>query len=95
MARPFAIRYFIDPEWNKEPEGERQDSSIPGVTVMDTNYGYADRLFVVSIAYKDGGKSDEVSSVLLLDSRDGHTPSRDVLELVKASIEHHLEHHCD
>lgn len=96
MARRFAVRYFIDPEWKKEPEGDRdrEGSKIPGVTVMSENYGYADRLFVASIAYKEGGKSDEVSSILLLDSREGHELSRGTLEMVKAAIEHHLDIHC-
>lgn len=95
MPRKFALRYFIDNEWNKPPLVKPPEVPTGRVDPSgEFNYGYADRLFLASIAYENEGKGEKVSSILLMDNRDGLEPSREILEKIKEAIEHYLEEHC-
>lgn len=79
----YKLRYKTE-VWGKIPE-EIGEQAQPGIRVTE-NWGYTDHLFVASIL--SGG------SILLMDSQDGISPSRDVLEAVRDAINHHLEYHC-
>jgi hypothetical protein len=86
----YAIRYRVE-DWNKPRENVEEKPIRPGIIVSKDDYGYTDRLFLASIIYGDG--EDREPSVMLLDSVDGPTPSKEILELIKGTIEHYLKHH--
>ena len=85
--RIYPFRYLVEP-WNKAAPsvGKRWR---PGINITDDHHGYTDRLFVVSIM----NEGDPEESILLLDSTDGPNPSRELLEKIKAAIEHHIREH--
>jgi len=88
--RRYKLRYRIEP-WDGPPEGPTKNTVVPGVKVAE-DYGYTDRLFLASIILDADGNA---ASVLLLDSVDKTSPGREVLELVRDQINHHLEHHTE
>lgn len=79
----YEIRYRVEP-WGK-PTEEMGEQVRPGIRVTE-EWGYTDRLFAASIL--------ENGSIILLDSKYGAEPDREVLEAVRDAINHHLEHHC-
>lgn len=87
----YRFRYSVEP-WDKpvptEDVGER---AAPGVRASNSNYGYTDRLFVVSFVEDEDGSE----SVLMLDSKDGPKLSREILETVRDQIDHYLDEHCE
>ena len=85
----YAIRYSVEP-WNKVIPAALGRSVAPGVRMTGTNYGYTDAIFLASIIKTEDGKID---SIVLMDSESGAYPSRDMLLVIKAQIEHHLECH--
>lgn len=88
--RDYKVRYSVE-LWNKPvPSTAVLCQAIPGVKVAEGDYGYADQVFVASIICGDDG---EPLSVLLIDSESGGRPSRKMLELIRAQIDHHLKHH--
>jgi len=88
MQGKYAVRYLVE-QWNKpRPEGGKKVRD--GIVLSDDNHGYADAVFVASVMKTDDG---EIGSILLLDSDNGHLPSRTMLEAVRDQINHHLEHH--
>lgn len=87
--RVYGVRYYVE-HWGKPREGVGK-KVVDGISVSVNNHGYTDELFLASILNKkDGGKS-----VLLMDSVNGIEPSREMLELVRDHISHHLEHHTE
>ncbi len=90
-ARDYALRYLLEFEpWGK-PAGPRTPTPIPGVSVSETPYGYADELMVFSVLR---GPDGAISSVALFDSVSGcGRPSRELLEAARDQIIHHLEKH--
>ena len=86
----YKIRYMVQ-DWNKPRENQGKQV-LPNVRVSDTNYGYADSLFVVSIMNDDAGNP---ASFLLLDSETMGMPSREMLLQIRAQIDHCLKEHSD
>lgn len=82
-VRNYKIRYSVE-SWNKPVEGESVQKR-PGIRVNNTDYGYTDQLFLVSIVGE---------SVLMLDSLSGGPPMRETLLMVRDQIDHYLEHHA-
>ncbi len=89
MSRSFAIRYKVEP-WGK-PVEEPVERVLPGIQVTESDYGYADAVFVASIIRDKNGNP---ISVLLMDSDDGPSPSRKMLSQIRAAIDHYLQEHC-
>jgi hypothetical protein len=90
VSHKYSIRYLVQP-WNKTiPQRDGAGKQVrPNVTVSNTDYGYTDRLFIISIL--DEGTEDE--SLLLLDSKDGPDMTREYLEKLRDAITHHIETH--
>lgn len=97
MSRKYAVRYMVE-TWDKPPQKDdtkgtvrletREGVELP-IRVSNSDYGYADRLFVASVVM-----SGSRPNVLLLDSTQGEENlSREFLEMIRDQIEHYLEHH--
>ena len=91
--RRYKFRYMIE-NWDGPPAGDDLTGSVKvrnGIRASATNYGYTDDLLLMSVTKDEFGQPE---SILLLDSTDGPNPSRELLELARDQIEHHLRHHC-
>ena len=88
MSKTYKVRYMFEHGEFSPQSGS--DRIMPGMRVSHDEYGYTDRFLVASII----ACTDGTWSVALVSPEGGLCPSREILELVRDQIDHHLEHHC-
>lgn len=86
----YKVRYTVDITWNKPTEGNPTEL-IPGVKVADSDVGFADDLFIVSVMRDEDG---QIASMLPLDTvGQGGFPDPELLDSVVELLLHYQKHH--
>ncbi len=89
--RKFAIRYAIEAH---DGPADSVQNVAPGINVSDTEWGFADDIFVASVLRENG----KISSILLFGSNDGEPVMgedipRELLLAIYEQVGHHLKCH--